>query len=560
MEIHELNTFSGTPGAGDFLATDNGTDTAKIAIKTITDPLNARIDNLIAGGDAPSEAEIVDARLGADGVTYPSLGDAIRDQVSDLKSEFVENFKIYPYLRPTLTNGYINANTNAIETSDNFSMTAPIAVKKGQKVVLKATGYNALIGMIAICDSANSTRTTVVPSIDSTERIYTYDVSEDGYIVCSFKTLYDTPYDLSLQLNYYDTRIAVELLNVVEQGTATLNLVQQSDGHYVDANGTVQTSAAMFISQSIKVYKGQTLTLNARGYNQAVAMISKYKSDDDSYVPLVISIDSTDRTYAYTATETITVRCSMVWYASGSNVPYSATITTPETMSATLMDIVDMVDTTPVQYPQLFDNILCVGDSLTVGYDGSGDTPLVKNYPHFMGKLMVADATLKAHGGWTAKQIWDGEISTMTNLSDYDCAIIFLGTNGGLTDTVSTDCKADYTQNADTNTGCYGKIIGKIKADAPNCKVFCVAGVNDYIRRATTMNPAVRALAEFYSVGLIDVENCIMSDSGSASSTERYLYRPIDGIHYNALGYMTLANLMYDSMSAFMSQNLTMYA
>ena len=39
MEIHELNTFSGTPGAGDFLATDNGTDTAKISIKTITDPL-----------------------------------------------------------------------------------------------------------------------------------------------------------------------------------------------------------------------------------------------------------------------------------------------------------------------------------------------------------------------------------------------------------------------------------------------------------------------------------------------------------------------------------------
>ena len=31
MQIHELNTFSGTLGAGDYLAIDNGTDTSKIS-------------------------------------------------------------------------------------------------------------------------------------------------------------------------------------------------------------------------------------------------------------------------------------------------------------------------------------------------------------------------------------------------------------------------------------------------------------------------------------------------------------------------------------------------
>lgn len=85
MEIHELNTFSGTPGAGDFLATDNGTDTAKIAIKTITDPLDARIDNIMTS-PSPSAEEVTDARLGANGKTYASLGTAIRSQVNDLDS------------------------------------------------------------------------------------------------------------------------------------------------------------------------------------------------------------------------------------------------------------------------------------------------------------------------------------------------------------------------------------------------------------------------------------------------------------------------------------------
>lgn len=345
-------------------------------------------------------------------------------------------------------------------------------------------------------------------------------------------------------------------LGMVYEGEQSVTISVALQGHFVNAtNDRIDTVISFNITNSIALEKGQIISVTAQGYNNVVGMICIYDSDTDKYKTVVRSEDSTVRTYTYTATERCNVRISY-------NKTYTPVvkIITAETHSAVLEELIDNLNVQNIEYPQLFDNILCIGDSLTVGYDGSGDTPLVKNYPHFMEKLTDANTTLKAHGGWTAKQIWDGEISTATDLANYDCAIIFLGTNGGLTDTVSTDCKTDYTQNADTNTGCYGKIIGKIKAVAPNCKVFCVAGVNDYIRRANTMNPAVRALAEFYNVGLIDVENCIMSDSGSATSAERYLYRPVDGIHYNALGYMTLANIFYDSMSAFMGEHRSMYA
>ena len=86
MQIHELNNFTGTLGSGSFLAVDNGTDTGKVSTQQILASVNARIDNIIAG-EAPSAEEIVDARLGDDRVVYPSLGDAIRDQFSDVKSE-----------------------------------------------------------------------------------------------------------------------------------------------------------------------------------------------------------------------------------------------------------------------------------------------------------------------------------------------------------------------------------------------------------------------------------------------------------------------------------------
>ena len=50
--------------------------------------LQAEIDQLLApSGSAPSAAEVENARVGADGTTYPTLGDAIRTQVTDVKSQ-----------------------------------------------------------------------------------------------------------------------------------------------------------------------------------------------------------------------------------------------------------------------------------------------------------------------------------------------------------------------------------------------------------------------------------------------------------------------------------------
>lgn len=57
--------------------------TQEISDRTNADTLiNARIDQIVAPtGEAPNPAEITDARIGADGVTYPNLGNAIRTQI-----------------------------------------------------------------------------------------------------------------------------------------------------------------------------------------------------------------------------------------------------------------------------------------------------------------------------------------------------------------------------------------------------------------------------------------------------------------------------------------------
>lgn len=85
MQIHELNNYSDSLDDA-YLVADNGSDTGKIKTTALTNPLNERINNIIAG-PAPSAAEVVDARLGEDGVIYPSLGDAVREQVGGVKKE-----------------------------------------------------------------------------------------------------------------------------------------------------------------------------------------------------------------------------------------------------------------------------------------------------------------------------------------------------------------------------------------------------------------------------------------------------------------------------------------
>lgn len=121
MQIHELNNYNGNLDANAYLAVDDGNDTGKVSaealvgnisaeVENLSETLNARIDNIIAGGDAPSEAEIIDARLGANDEAFSSLGAAIRgqfevnnDSISGV-NETVESNSLDPY---KFTDGFV---------------------------------------------------------------------------------------------------------------------------------------------------------------------------------------------------------------------------------------------------------------------------------------------------------------------------------------------------------------------------------------------------------------------------------------------------------------------
>lgn len=149
MQIHELNNFSGTLGSGAYLAVDDGNDTGKVSKTQLFAATEARIDNIIAG-DAPSAAEIVDARLGADGVTYPSLGDAIRDQFSDVKADIGNSYEGLATLDyyDTFVLGTLDADGATNPNSGRWRIVNSNKISFDRDILLKAkSGYMFLIAV-----------------------------------------------------------------------------------------------------------------------------------------------------------------------------------------------------------------------------------------------------------------------------------------------------------------------------------------------------------------------------------------------------------------------------
>lgn len=145
MQIHELNNYSGSLGDA-YLVADNGSDTGKMKSTALTDPLNARIDNIIAG-PAPSAAEIVDARRGLNGINYDSLGNAIREQIGDTNNA-LQNLKTDIY-------GEVIGSTN-LYSSDMPDV--KLTVNVSNRVIVTSS---SLTGVIIPIDSSKGSVLTV---------------------------------------------------------------------------------------------------------------------------------------------------------------------------------------------------------------------------------------------------------------------------------------------------------------------------------------------------------------------------------------------------------------
>lgn len=190
-----------------------------------------------------------------------------------------------------------------------------------------------------------------------------------------------------------------------------------------------------------------------------------------------------------------------------------------------------------------FSNVSCFGDSLTASVvytRDNGDSThqtrsAYKKYPWILGQKIGAEAESVARGGYTATDWWN-EFSNRIVEKENQLIVIYLGTNGGLTDTVETDASGtDYTTYANTNTGNYCKIVAKslsVGARVLLIKIHQGGGGDVFVT-----NDVIDKIAEKFTVATVDVPyltdrkyHAFPDNSGTNT------------LHYNDLGYSAFAD------------------
>lgn len=87
--------------------------------------------------------------------------------------------------------------------------------------------------------------------------------------------------------------------------TRNVTIVADESDKYISSSGNIANATNFSISREISLQAGETIYIQASGYLTNVAVVSK--KENNSYVPLVKSIDSTNRKYSYQAREDATI-------------------------------------------------------------------------------------------------------------------------------------------------------------------------------------------------------------------------------------------------------------
>lgn len=458
------------------------------------------IAELIApSGEAPSPAEVTDARIGADGTTYTSLGAAVRGQVTELY-ETVENKVLEKNIKlPLIVGSYYSTVNGTVQSSNEWSRT--------NLYDLDCEG--------AFFRTSASGRCMTVFYDENKNFLYASGVRSTNDSTNS--VLFRHP---NASVKYYafcinNASISELVLDVVT-ADGLISIEQPYNGfeYIFRENYWMNGSGEMQATQNLNMCVIPNIDKYTYVFSNEDALYNALFYDDDNHL---ISNGSEFEQIS----------------------PFGKLFTVPSNAKHVVMNMhksyIDQTNGNYSVYISLVKDgdglqgkkIACIGDSITwldgrSGYDGA------TNFVGYEAELRKRGANVH-NLGWSGypyadltdvyadygihKQI----VTNAVDVSDYDIAILFGGANDMLYSSPLGNASTEYSNpNLDGSTfnGAIGGIINYIRNNNPSCKIYlCTMLPSEAVTRSYTVSKTYRDAViqngEFWQVPVIDLYSLI---------------------------------------------------
>lgn len=467
----------------------------------------------------------------------------LEDSVDELKGDLVDIEVLRNVDFSTATSGFISAGGNYSESAQ-FEITKPFDIKKGEKITLKASGYNTSVSMIT--QWINEGYHPLVVCRSSNEEEYVYVAESDMQIVLSYnKNNLHIAY-IALPIKSYIDGECDKLDKKYGSNKIDVSFEGEERGYY-NPWGTFYDAPNFRHTKPFMLYKGETVELIASEYNDSISAISRYNGG--TVTCLVRSTQTEKTTYTYIAEDDMEI---ILCY----NISeHSATITQTE-KSKLIRSGID-IDELP-NYMMMFESLCGIGDSLMSGAlsyrDSSGD---------LQGKDVYGNSwlsTIARQNGSTRKHLSSGGTTTQTWITKhadelqsdpvYSAYFIGLGTNDAYFKKYELGT-IDDAKGTNTFVGYYKDVIERVRAKAPNSAIFCLSlysTANDYNDYSNMINEITKLYSGVFFVDIINKSDVIIETSGYSSAG-----------HFTTLGYIKLAKNIVKIVNDIIKNNMSYF-
>lgn len=357
----------------------------------------------------------------------------------------------------------------------------------------------------------------------------------------------------ALDTEYADVNSLLTLMGLTEEEEVTSSLTWSNGYVSIDQKIVSADSSIIKHTNTIALTTGQCIIVKTRAAS-SIMVITEDTGETGSTAKYNVLVRGTSPSntagvltvYAYIAPRPMNVVVSS--YASSTCLVYKRS--TKAELTSKIPEKFYMPQPS-YNIPAMFDNLVAIGDSLTKGvvYTAANTSRIANRpWPKVMQKICGFDnLSIYAEGGKNAEYIWDtfNQQFAIPQTGKTLC-IVFLGTNGGFTDTLDTDAPSSAdpsTWNMTKRVACYARIV----------KTFYGFGCNILLIKPWAVGEGDLSATHNVIDGVAERYGCAVISAGSIKSNDfKYHCYPthngVNLLHFNELGYAHFASAIINEI------------